>query len=196
MTKYILDTLQKFNLDPKWIISQGYDGASVMSGQCSGVQQRIREVAPNVVYIHCYAHTLNLILVDSVKMVPYATEFFSLLESLYVFISTTKAHAVFMQKQQELHRDKQPLRLQKLSDTRWACRYGAVNVVCRTYDSLLITLEDIGDGSDRMKAVEAKGLYYQVATFSYIVTLVMFDRILSCTKCLSDQLQSTQVDLD
>ena len=184
-----------FHLDPTWIISQGYDGTSVMSGQCSGVQQRIRNVAPNALYIHCYAHTLNLVLVDSVKMVPYATEFFSLLEVLYVFVSTTKAHAVFMRKQQELHPDKQPLQLQKLSDTRWACRYGAVNSMCRTYDSLLATLEDIGDGSDHMKAIEAKGLYYQIANFSFIVCLVMFDRILSCTKCLSDQLQSTQVDL-
>ena len=34
LTKYILDTLHKFHLDPNWIISQGYDGASVMSGQC------------------------------------------------------------------------------------------------------------------------------------------------------------------
>ena len=166
-----------------------------MSGQCSGVQWRIRDVAPNAFYVHCYTHTLNLVLVDSVKMVPYATEFFSLLEILYVFVSTTKAHAVFMQKQQELHPDKQPIRLQKLSDTRWACRYGTVNAICRTYDSLLATLEDIGDSSDHMKAIDAKGLYYQVANFSFIVYLVMFERILSCTKCLSDQLQSTQVDL-
>ena len=98
----------------------------------------------------------------------------------FVFVSTTKAHAVFMQKQQELHPDKQPIRLQKFSDTRWACRYGAVNAICRTYDSLLATLEDIGDSSDHMKAIEAKGLYYQVANFSFIVYL-MFDRILSCT---------------
>ena len=166
-----------------------------MSGHCSGVQQRIRNVAPNVLYVHCYAHTLNLVLVDSVKMVPYATEFFSLLEAVDVFVSTTKAHAVFMQKQQELHQDKQPLPLQKLSDTRWACRYGAVNAICRTYDSLSATLEEIGDGADHMKVVEAKGLYYPIASFSFIVSLVTFDRILSCTKCLSDQLQSTQVDL-
>ena len=196
LTKYILETLQEFGLDPHWIVSQAYDGASVMSGQCSGVQQRVREVAPNAIYIHCYAHTLNLVLVDSVKAVPYATEFFLLLESLYVFVSTTKAHAVFMlQKQRQLHHDKQPLQLQKLSDTRWACRYGAVNAICRTYDSILATLEEIGDGSDRAKAVEAKGLYHQVATFVFIVSLVIFDRILSCTKSLSDQLQSTHVDL-
>ena len=119
LTEYIVIILTNFRLDPQCMVSQGYDGASVMSGQCSGVQKRIRELAPHAIYIHCYVHTLNLVLVDSVKMVPYATEFFALLESLDVFISTTKAHAIFMQKQSEMHADKQPLQLQKLSDTRW-----------------------------------------------------------------------------
>ena len=87
LTEYIVSILTKFRLDPLCMVSQGYDGASVMSGQCSGVQKRIRELAPHAIYIDCYAHTLNLLLWDSVKMVPYATEFFALLESLYVFIS-------------------------------------------------------------------------------------------------------------
>ncbi len=67
--------------------------------------------------------------------------------------------------------------------------------MCRTYNSLLATLEEIDDSSDHAKAIEAKGLYCQVATFAFIILLVMFDRILSCTKCLSDHLQSIQVDL-
>ena len=69
-----------------------------------------------------------------------------------------------------------------------------MNAMCRTYNLLLATLQNIGDSSDHMKVIEAKGLYYQVASFSFIVYL-MFDRILSCTKCLSDHLQSTNVDL-
>ncbi len=65
-----------------------------------------------------------------------------------------------MAKQRELHPNKPPLRL---SDTRWACRYGAL---CVRYDCLLATLEDIADDcSDRPKAVEAKGLYFQVKHF-------------------------------
>ena len=129
LTEYIVSVLKQFRLDPQCMVSQGYDGASVMSGQCSGVQKRIKELAPHAIYVHCYAHTLNLVLVDSVKMVPYATEFFALLESLYVFISTTKAHAIYMQKQSEMHSDKRPLQLQKVSDTRWACSYAAVNAL-------------------------------------------------------------------
>ena len=66
---------------------------------------------------------------------------------------------------------------------------GAVHAVCQTL------LQEIGYCSDHTKAIGAKGLYYQVATFPFIVSLVMFDRILSCTKSISDQLQSSEVDL-
>ena len=70
-----------------------------------------------------------------------------------------------------------------------------MNAVCRTYDCLLATLEHTGNGPDHAKAVEAKGIYHQVKQFSFVLNLVIFDRILSCTKSLSDQLQSTHVDL-
>lgn len=65
----IIATLQDNRLDIAGIVSQGYDGASVMSGHCSGVQQRIKVVAPQAVYVHCYAHCLNLVLVDATKRV-------------------------------------------------------------------------------------------------------------------------------
>lgn len=54
------------------MVSQGYDVASVMSGHRSGVQTRVREFAPLAVYIHCYAHVLNLVLVDSVRSIVIA----------------------------------------------------------------------------------------------------------------------------
>ena len=31
-----------------------------MSGHCAGVQQKICEVVPLAIYVHCYAHYLNL----------------------------------------------------------------------------------------------------------------------------------------
>ena len=72
---YILTALHDHGLDPSNIVSQGYDGASVMSGHCSDVQQKIKAVAPMAVYIYCYAHCLNLVLVDSTKSVSEAAEF-------------------------------------------------------------------------------------------------------------------------
>jgi hypothetical protein len=44
LTQYIVDILERYCLDPKMMVSQGYDGASVMSGRCNGVQERIRNI--------------------------------------------------------------------------------------------------------------------------------------------------------
>ena len=55
LTKYICDTLTSMCIPITNCISQGYDGASVMSGSCTGVQTRIKELAPKAVYIHCCA---------------------------------------------------------------------------------------------------------------------------------------------
>ena len=195
LTAYLISTLTKYQLDPACIVSQGYDGASVMSGSCSGVQQRLKEVAPYAMYVHCYAHTLNLALVDCVKSVQCACDFFCLLEALYVFTSASKAQAAFVAKQKELHPEKQVHRLQKLSDTRWACRQSAVNAICCTYDSLLAALEEISEGTDRARAVEATGFLFQIKTFKFLIMLVTFDRVLTCTKSLSDCLQHTHINL-
>ena len=195
LASYIRGLLEQYDFDATALVSQGYDGASVMSGTCTGVQKRVREFAPNAVYIHCYAHVLNLVLVDSVKSVLSASEFFILLEALYVFVSTSKVHVIFKEKQLLIHPGKQPVELQQLSDTRWVCRYAAVNAICCSYDSLLLTIEEVAKSSDARKAIEARGLLHQIKTFSFIVSLVIFDRILSCTKHLSDQLQSSTIDL-
>ncbi len=64
LSQYIFSTLSLFNLDLSSVVSQGYDGAAVMSGCVSGVQTRIRELAPQAIYVHCHAHCLNLVLVD------------------------------------------------------------------------------------------------------------------------------------
>ena len=156
------------------MVSQGYDGASVMSGSCTGVQQRIKAVAPNAIYVHRYAHCLNLALVDCVRNVQEASEFFALMELLYVFTSSTKAHVLYIKKQTELHPGKQTRQLQRLSDTRWACRYFAVDAICCTFDSVLATLEDISNGVDKSRAVEARGILNQIQCFKFLLLLVIF----------------------
>ena len=59
---------------------------------------------------------------DTVRHIPAAQEFFALLETLYVFISESKAHVIFIEEQKLLKPDKQPLELQRLSETRWVCK--------------------------------------------------------------------------
>jgi len=53
MKNYLLIyNLLKLELDVKKCKEQGYDGAAVMSAIYSGVQKRIRDIVPNVFYVH------------------------------------------------------------------------------------------------------------------------------------------------
>ena len=90
LSVYILTTLRSNHLDLHSLVSQGYDGASVMSGRCSGVQRRIMEVVPQAIYVHCFAHVLNLVLVDCAKNVAVASEFFALLDLSMCFFRRQK----------------------------------------------------------------------------------------------------------
>ena len=195
LSEFILNALRKNELYPACIVSQGYDGASVISGHCGGVQKYVRDIAPHAPYVHCYAHCLNLVLVDSKKRVSEASDFFSILETLYVFLSRSVTHAIFIKKQFQLKPNCPQRQLQRLSDTRWSCRFLAVDAVCSTFESVLATLEEIANGEDISRAMEATGIWSQVQTFKFLVSLIIFQQIFSCTKSLSDLLQCRQLDL-
>ena len=109
-------------------------------------------------------------------------------------MSSSKAHAIYLEKQTQLHPDHQTRQLQRLSETRWACRYLSLDVIASTFDSILATLESIAEGNDKPKAIEATGLLHQVQCFKFISCLIIFLRIMGFTKSLSDALQNEKID--
>ena len=90
-----------------------------MSGVKTGVQARMREKYEKAVYVHCWAHRLNLVLVNACCDTPHVLDFFSTLQSLHTFFSgSTLQHSKYLDKQ-ELHPNDRTHKLQSLSDTRW-----------------------------------------------------------------------------
>ena len=61
----ICSDLKKLDLDIKNIRGQGYDGASNMSSDRTGVQAHIMKESPLAVYTHCSGHCLNLVISHS-----------------------------------------------------------------------------------------------------------------------------------
>lgn len=57
-------------------------------------------------------------------------------------------------------------------------------------------MSDITCGKDASKATEARGILLQVQSFQFVLCLIIFDRLLTCIKGLSDELQSVQLNLD
>ena len=62
LSRAILTNLQRFGIDISKMRGQGYDGAAAMSGRLHGVQAYVQEVVPTAVYVHCAAHSLNLVI--------------------------------------------------------------------------------------------------------------------------------------
>ena len=106
LTELICTTLSTYNLPISMCIWQNNDGASVMTGKLSVVQARICQVCSQARYIHCFAHRLNLVLVDSSKTVIAMRDFFSVLQMLYVFLSSSAVLPVFEGAQKQKGKNK------------------------------------------------------------------------------------------
>ena len=193
LSKTIVSTLESFGLDYKEnLVGQGYDGAAVMSGKLSGVSTRISGICKYAIYIHCHAHILNLVLVDAAKAEPEVADFFSLLSRLYVFLSGSYVHIKWKRIQEEMYTKK--FELQRLSDTRWACRYYACHAIYKRLPAILKVLDEIAAESGTDRATDARGLKAQL-DFRFLLMLSLFDTILGKCKSASDMFQSRAVDL-
>lgn len=140
---YVVEYLKNWNFDIKSIVAQTYDGASVMKGEHGGLQAKIKEITT---YVHCWAHQLNLVLVDIVADIPKVDEFFSKLQSLYVyFTKSIVRHEKFLSVQKEMCKIKESkvVELKDLSDTRWYRRNDSIKAVVKSYDCLVEALKDL-----------------------------------------------------
>ena len=145
----ILAEMKSSGLDQCSVIGQCYDGASVMSGRYGGVQKLFRDIHSNALYVHCHAHRLNLVIVNVARAVKYAGEFFSLVKTLYVFITRHKVHEVFRTMQQE--EGYIPRELGRLSDTRWTCRYRNIALLFDRLNVILDVLDHVQNNYRRFR---------------------------------------------
>ena len=193
LSEAILSSLQSLGLDTCTIIAQCYDGASVMSGRVKGVQAQIRESQKAAMYIHCYAHRLNLVIVAVAREVQYADDFFAIVELLYVFLARQKVHEVFMRFQQE--RGLSQREIGRLSETRWACRYHNVLVIKERFGVIIDVPGEVQHLGDAEISVQAKGLVPQIQSCQFVANLCLFCRILSTMYGVSTALQSSTTDI-
>ena len=98
----IKKALETNGLQNVLIVAQSYDGAVIMSGHVTGVQQRMKDDHPFAMYVHCMAHKLNLVLMECCKLSRSAMDFLNVVQKLYsVFAEPTK-HQMFIDRQTAL----------------------------------------------------------------------------------------------
>ncbi|XP_065191909.1 zinc finger MYM-type protein 1-like [Sycon ciliatum] len=63
----IRDCMLRLNLQVNRCRGQCYDGASNMAGHRSGVAKQLGDEEPRALFVHCYGHSLNLAMCDTIK---------------------------------------------------------------------------------------------------------------------------------
>ena len=93
----MLRVLDNFGLDYNLkIVGQCYDGAANMSDCSKGLNKLIRQKAKRALYVHCYAHQLNLALQHATNEIKFARNCLNTLNLLNSFIEgSAKRHALF-----------------------------------------------------------------------------------------------------
>ena len=57
-------------IDMRNVRFSGLDGTNTMRGEVSGLQRRLRNESPHMIYTNCRNHRLALVLVHMMKMLP------------------------------------------------------------------------------------------------------------------------------
>ena len=190
--------IEDMNLNWNRVVSVCFDGASSMAGEFTGVQARCKAKNNDIVFVHCYGHCLNLVLVDSCvshKNNPIIFDFFGIIQLIYNFIEGSPArHAIF---EKIVRKTDASLKvLKSLSTTRWACRAEAVQAV---YDDLEVIIETIEEiilsTNDSRSKITAKGILNQIKSFNFIMALEIMTPILQIIVVVSRTLQMKNIDL-
>jgi Domain of unknown function (DUF4371) len=90
LTSALVENMKNLGLNLAHCVGQCYDGASVMSGRLNGVQVHVRmECKSPCLYVHCYAHRINLVVVDACNNSKYVIEALGLMEAIYCFTNAS-----------------------------------------------------------------------------------------------------------
>lgn len=189
------DICIKYNID--WetnLCAQSYDGAASMQGQYSGVRSYVQEKNPNAIYVWCFAHVLNLVVVDTCDKCLSVRNFFGEVQSLISYMRARKRTAIFLEQQTKCYPSERPCRIKNFSTTRWTSHDRALSVISKKYLAFLKTLEELINSTDRETSSTASNLYRIMTSFKFILNLFLLENIFSHTTPLSIYLQSSSID--
>ncbi|CAC5419177.1 unnamed protein product [Mytilus coruscus] len=155
----IVNNVQECGLNMDNLRGQGYDGASVMSGNISGVKARIQQIQPKAHYHHCRVHVLNLVVATSCKALAEIRNLFDSVSQLTWFLGgSAKRMAIVSRFLSGDDTDKlvisgnnedEPMlsdtliekagkrhSIQKLCETRWTARVDTLSSLIAKYKSI------------------------------------------------------------
>ena len=184
LSKTVIAYLVELGIDPLKIRGQGYNGASVMSGDKEGVNVYIsRHLEQNGVlspapFVHCASHNLSLVVNDAVESNLLSVSFFGVLAETFSFFDRSINRSADFKKLGCVDvKDKdKPL---SLCTTRWSSRIDSIRGIKNRLPDILKLLKQYSKGRESKEKSEASDLLKNIGTLEFLLLLIIWGKILT-----------------
>lgn len=202
LKELVVKLLQESKIKIKKCVGSAEDGAANMQGQYEGFTAYLNLESPLMIHVWCYAHVLNLVMIDVTSCTVSSQSLFGLLNTTAVFFRDSYKR---MDIWEALLSPGDHRRLNLAGQTRWWAKDAALTKIFGPTDakdkSLYITLiealEKIENDSAAKPAARADAKACKEAFLKYETILVafIFRFIFDRTTCLSNYLQTEGLDI-
>lgn len=181
-----LDILKSLNINCDYMLSQCYDGASVMSGSKGGVQTLIqKELNRSIPYVHCYNHQLHLVIVKAVSEVTEVSQYFDQCRLIHKIFNTFKIKSLY-----------EGNNTVRLLEQRWSGHLKICEIIYNNFQNMLNGLKKVnGKTFDGNEVAQCSGLLLSMKKKSFRFSLCIMLKCLRYIKPTDTILQSRETGL-
>ena len=191
IVKGVLPTTEKL-CSSATLLELGGDGASVMSGCYKGVGAKLRIRYPWLLYIHCAAHRLNLVVAAYFRTVSEANNVINVSKSLHDILNVATHREIFESVQKECYPKQPIMAASSLTEVRWSCKFEGVNTMVKRLQAILVSLQKIGASNSNQPDLAA-GLYHKILSGKFVISLCFLHKVLAIMNGLSKTMQEYDI---
>jgi len=194
----ILTQLSQLGLNLEHMRGQRYDGASNMSRIYRGVQARVKELYPLVMYTHCCNHVLNLVISTSSQL-PVIRNAIATISHICVFLSRSAQRVSIFQDNVEREvsgsASSRP-KLKPICATRWLVRHDSIIIFVTLLPAVVSAHEELQQENKQVEvATKAATLLNSVQKCTFLIAVLVMQHTSGINLPVSKLLQKKELDI-
>ena len=181
------DTVLRMNLSMSMCRAQCFDGASNMKKAAKAIQA----IEPRALYLHCFGHSLNLAVADTLKEIKCMSDVLDhSLEICKLLKYSPRRDAIFHKLKEAM--SPQVPGVRNLCPTRWTVRAASLESIRLNYETLDATwIESLQVVKESEVKARINGVMSKMKEFNFLFGLMLAERILKHSDNLSKTIQAT-----
>uniref|UniRef100_A0A8D8ETT4 Zinc finger MYM-type protein 1 n=4 Tax=Culex pipiens TaxID=7175 RepID=A0A8D8ETT4_CULPI len=188
----VMDVLMRLDITVNDCRGQGYDGCPNVSGLYNGVQAKISELEERALFVHCLAHSLNLVAQDTIKSIPCCRDALSIVKEMITFVrDSPKRLSVFQSFQTD-----ESTQLRPLCPTRWSVRFTSMNSILNNYRALVEFMETLSTKDRTDSGAKAAGFLRVLNSFNFYCVLNFLVKFFAHIDSVNTALQSIKINVE